>query len=95
MHTKTKILIEVGSMPDPETSRKAEKRDCSPEEKVRKALELINSGYDSAVEWIMINKLYRKLSSIKKPNTRVKNILKMISPVLSKYGYKGVGSENY
>lgn len=59
------------------------------EDKVRQAIELIDSGYCSHVEWLMINKLYRKLCGIKQ-TPRVVNLKKMIEPVLAKYGYHKV-----
>lgn len=62
------------------------------EDKVRDALELIDSGYESRVEWLMINKLYHELCK-RKPTPRVQNLKKMIKPVLAKFGYHDVTTE--
>lgn len=88
----TKIMIEVG-MPTPEVSNKPEIK-CPPlEDEVRDALDLIDSGYKSDVEWVMINKLYAELCSLKNPSDRAKNLLNMINPVLAKFGYHGKGTK--
>lgn len=80
---KLSLAIE---MPAPKMERKACPRP-SVEDRVREALECIDSGYDSSVEWTLINSMYRKLRSLKRPNERAKNLIKMIEPVLSKFGY--------
>lgn len=65
----------------------------SVEERVKHALELIDSGYKSDIQWIMINKLYKQLCEMKKPSERALNIKKMIEPVLAKFGYHKVAEE--
>jgi hypothetical protein len=85
---KISIMLEVG-LPSPETKKEeylpvANKRPL--EDKVREMLELIDSGYDSDVEFIAIKRLYKELCC-KKPSERVNNLKKMIEPVLAKYGY--------
>lgn len=65
------------------------------EDKVREALECIDSGYESGVEWAMINRLYADLCKLKKPSSRAENLKKMIEPVLAKYGYHKTPKENY
>lgn len=68
---------------------------CSVEEKVREALELIDSGHDSRVEWEMIIRLYRTLRNTKKKTKRMVNLIQMIEPVLEKFGYyEVVGNGN-
>lgn len=63
------------------------------EDKVRQAIELVDSGYCSNVEWILLNKMYKQLCGMKK-TPRVENLIKMIEPVLAKYGYHKVSSED-
>lgn len=87
---KLQVLID---MPDPEMSRKyPEIPESSIEDDVREAIECIESGHNSIVEWKMINKLHKELRSMKK-SPRVTNLLNMIEPVMSKYGLHGVEEE--
>ena len=60
---------------------------ASVEDKIREALDCIDSGHDSAVEWSMVNRVYRDLCALKKPSPRAKALKEMIEPVLEKYGY--------
>lgn len=90
-----KMIIQL-CMPDPlpqGEKRKELPRKVSVEEKVRDALECIDSGHPSHVEWIMIKKLYAALQKKEKKSKRVLNIMKMIEPVLAKYGHFKVGEE--
>lgn len=87
MSGSIKVLLEVG-MPAPgQIEKKPEIQKIPVEDQVREALECIDSGHDSAVEWSMINRLYRDLKSLKKPNDRARNLMNMIQPVLEKFGY--------
>lgn len=86
---KLRLSILIDSTPAP---GKEECKKLSIEDQVHDALELINSGLDSQVDWIMINRLYQVLCEIKKKTPRVTNLLNMIEPVLSKYGYHGVSA---
>lgn len=80
------------SMPVPVTKGKdfAEKQDpmVSVEEEIRNAITAIESGHDSAVEWKVLNKFARTLRDRK--DSRSIALMKMIEPVLSKYGMHGV-----
>lgn len=86
---KISIMLD---MPVPTTKGKdfAEKKDpmLSVEEEVRAAIEAIESGHDSAVEWKTLNKFCRTLRNRK--DSRSVALLKMIEPVMSKYGMHGV-----
>lgn len=86
---KLQIMLELPPAPE-----QTEKAVCGPsiEEQVKDALECINSGYDSAADWSMINKLYKALCTAK-PNPRIQNLIAMIKPVLAKFGYHGVSNE--
>lgn len=64
------------------------------EEKVREAIDLVDSGYCSHTEWLMLNKLYESLCRNKKQGPRIQNLKKMIEPVLAKYGYHKVSTED-
>ena len=79
-------------LPVPATKNKdfAEKQDpmVSVEEEVRSAIEAIESGHDSAVEWKVLNKFARTLRDRK--DSRSVALMKMIEPVMNKYGMHGV-----
>lgn len=62
------------------------------EDRVRDLLNMIDSGHPSHQEWLTINKLYRDLSERKK-SPRVQNLIGMIEPILSKFGYHKVASD--
>lgn len=64
---------------------------ASIEEEVKNAIEMIDSGHDSHVEWRLLNKLHRELCKRKDP--RSKNLMKMIQPVMDKYGMHGVSEK--
>lgn len=90
---RVQVLVEM-PMPAPAPAPVKEKKpEYSVEDKVREALECIDSGHDSGVEWSMINGIYRKLKSLKKPSERARNLIEMIEATLSKYGYHGVSSQ--
>lgn len=87
---KLQVLIDV---PDPKTTSKyPEIPKSSIEDEVRQAIDCIESGHDSVVEWKMINKLHKELKNMKK-TPRIQNLLGMIEPVMSKYGLHGVEEE--
>lgn len=65
-----------------------EKEEKCVEDEVREALDLIESGHESYVEWKLINKLARELRSRK--DARSRNLMSMIDPILQKYGMHGV-----
>lgn len=73
----------------PVMDREKDDRPCI-EDQVREALDCIDSGYESHVEWLMIGGLYRKLKQLARPSPRALNLIEMIEPVLSKYGYHKV-----
>lgn len=85
------VIVKV-CMPEPGAESTQAAAPTSVEDKVRDALDLINSGYVSRVEWSMINKLYESIKGRKDP--RSQNLIKMIEPVLAKFGYHKVSTEN-
>lgn len=89
---KLNILID---MPDQQSSSKYPDIPVSSiEDDVREALDCIESGHDSLVEWKMINKLHKELNQMKKKSPRVQNLLDMMEPVMAKYGIYGVEEES-
>lgn len=82
------IMLQVG-MPDSNTSSIAPvlPQKKSVEDTVREALDCIESGWNSHVEWNMIRRLYASLENSTKKSDRIDNLKKMIYPVLQKYGY--------
>lgn len=84
---KLKIMLQMDP-PKVGQSKYPPKEETSVEEEVRKAIELIDSGHDSYVEWKLLNKLAKELRPRK--DARSKNLMEMIDPVLQKYGMHGV-----
>lgn len=90
-----KVMLEIGLPPSP-MPQKEKAPDCPKapvEEQVREAIELIDSGFDSEVEWLMLNRLYDSICKLKKPTPRAMNVKKMIEPVLARFGYHKVTSK--
>lgn len=88
----TQIVVTL-TMPTPEQHVPASPTPkLSPEEKVRDALDCIESGHDSHKEWLFLNKVYKTLRGKNSP--RAKNLCKMIEPVLSKFGYHKTTAED-
>lgn len=85
-----KLSIEL-EMPPPSKEKPEPVHKQSVEERVRECLECVESGRDSHKEWLILSNLYKALLNTKKKSPRGKNILKMIEPVMTKYGYAGVG----
>lgn len=84
-----KIMLD---MPPPEVDKTKRDEESSIEDDVREAIEKIDSGHDSYVEWKLLNKLAKELRSRK--DARSKNLMEMIDPVLQKYGLHGVSEES-
>lgn len=84
-----KIMLD---MPPPETDKTKRGEESSIEDDVREAIEKIDSGHDSYVEWKLLNKLAKELRSRK--DARSKSLMEMIDPVLQKYGLHGVSEES-
>lgn len=80
------IMIEAGTPGKEAALTKPEPKGKSIEEEVRESIELIDSGRASSVEWRALRGLYDSLVKMKQTD-RIKNLRKMIKPVLSKYGY--------
>lgn len=87
---KLSIAIDMGM---PEKSTKPAISKPSIEDDVREALDCIQSGHDSLVEWKMINKLYKQLREMK-PSTRITNLINMMEPVMAKYGIHGTPAKD-
>lgn len=64
----------------------------SAEQQIREALDLIDTGCESYVEWKMINKAYKQLLTLPR-NEKNQNLINMIEPVLAKFGYHRVSAE--
>lgn len=82
------VIIKL-QMPEPgHKSQSVQKKpETSIEQDVSAMLWETESDGDSAVSWKALIKLYKQLESIKKPTPQQLNIMKMIHPALSKYGY--------
>lgn len=90
---RIKLMIGLEA-PEPKSPNSSKKHLPIPvEDRVREAIELIESDYASGVEWHMLSKLYRDLCNTKKKSKRMVNLINMIEPVLAKYGYHGVDAE--
>lgn len=89
-----KLAISL-QMPSSEPQKKYEECKRPPvEDRIRQALENILSDRDSHEDWILINKIYKSLCSMKKLSSRGRNIKNMIEPVLAKFGYYKTSSNN-
>lgn len=86
---KLNIMLEMGP-PEGECNYPSPENKPSVEDQVRDAIDLIESGHDSYVEWKMLNRLMSDLRGMSKKNQRVQNLIDMIDPVLNKYGMHGV-----
>lgn len=80
------IIIRLESGGVPSKSEPVEKIPL--ETRVRDMIDCIESGHESAVEWITINKIYKHLEG--RTDKKAKAILDMIQPIMSKYGQHGV-----
>jgi hypothetical protein len=77
-------------MPEPGAEPKQKSNDppkLSPEQEVKEMLQLVESDGDASVEWKALMSLYKQLESQKNRTPQQLNIMKMIHPALSKYGY--------
>lgn len=84
-----RIMVDM-SVPEPRKEYTDKACKLPVEDQVRDALENVLSGHESHRDWIMLNKLYAYIKSKKSPNKRMQNIIKMIEPVLAKFGYHKV-----
>lgn len=89
---KLQIMLDVGP-PAEQYKGPAPEQKPPVEDRIRQAIECIESGHDSYTEWKLINKIYKELRK-RKPSARVKSLIEMIEPVLSKYGLHGVDEES-
>lgn len=71
-------------MPKPDNEAKSSR--MSLEEKVRECLECIESAEESRKQWEFIRNLHNKLMKKKRKGSRAHNLLKMMAPVIEKYG---------
>jgi len=78
----TKIRVEVEVAPP--------RRECtkhkSIEQRVRELLEDIDSGHPSAQQWEQVRRLFNKLACKPKLSKRAENLLRMMEPIIEKYG---------
>jgi hypothetical protein len=87
-----RVMLEVG-IPTVSPAEREEVKPLSIEDRVRDAIDMIDSGRHSSVQWIMLNKVYKSLSPRRGKSRRIDNLLNMIEPVMAKYGYHKVSSE--
>lgn len=87
--SRISVMVDIG-MPDPGTpATQVAPRECSPEESIRRALDLVESGHESATEWNMIRNLNNKLMRKYRRGTispRELSVLRMMQPIIEKYG---------
>lgn len=89
---KIKMMLELDPPSSEKTKQSVVDEGPTVEEQVRQAIEMIDSGHDSYVEWKLLNKLAKELRS--RNDARSKNLMEMIDPVLQKYGLHGVSEES-
>ena len=88
-----KISITVMSMPHPSDPKQHQPAPLSVEDRIRDCLDTIMSGHESKREWKTVNRVYKHLKSKSNPNKRHTDLIRMIEPVLSHFGYHGVPAE--
>jgi len=79
-----KVSILVKDTPSPEKTKASRK--CI-EDQVRERIEHIDNGCASHVDFLILKRLQESLKQRKEKNDRVKNLIKMIEPVMGKFGY--------
>lgn len=82
------LLVKL-NIPSPgcaSTPEKPDKLVIPLEDEIHQMLEKIDSHHESNVEWRAIKRFYTDLCKAKQTD-RVKNLRKMIRPVLAKYGF--------
>lgn len=86
-----RILVDIQMPP---AGAPEQKKPAPPplEDRIRNMLDLVDSGHPSHREWLTINKLYRDLKG-REQNPRIENLISMIEPILSKFGYHEVASD--
>lgn len=102
MHGKSGItlMLHVGVPPKPVASSQSNPspgpgndtlgvraKSNSIEDKVRAAIERIDDGCGSEVDFLLLRKVKEALLKKNKANPRVKNLLEMIEPTIRKFGY--------
>lgn len=58
----------------------------STEERIREAIESCESGYDSEVDWEFLRRVNNHLMKIKNRTAKQTALLKLMKPVIAKYG---------
>ena len=79
-----KVSVLVKDVPPPEKTKASRK--CI-EDQVRERIEHIDNGCASHVDFLLLMRLQKSLKKRTKKSPRVKNLIKMIEPVLNKFGY--------
>lgn len=82
------ISLSHGKAPERGQERQPTVEKIPLEAKIKDMIDLVESGHDSAVEWITLNKIFRHLEG--RSDKRSKNLIDKIKPVLAKYGQHGV-----
>lgn len=77
------LLIKL-AIPEPGKSQPEE--EMSLEEEVRESIKLAESDTASTIEWKALRQLYKHLCK-QKQTPEIRNVRKLLKPVLSKYGY--------
>lgn len=78
------VSVLVHQMPPKEKSPEKKKKPI--EDVVREAIERIDDGCATEVDFLMLKRLKLGLQKLK-PTPRVKNLITMIDPAMRKFGY--------
>jgi len=81
-----KIQISILTEPGAPKDIKPEYKQPSTEERVKEAIERCESGYDSDVDWEFIRRVNNTLMKIKNRTPKQTALLKLMKPVIAKYG---------
>lgn len=90
---KIQIMMEMdppaAAAPDEQAPSKP-----TPEEQVRELLNCVERGNtNNTQDWLTLSKIYNELCSMDKPSSRAQALIKLIEPIMHKYGYFEVAED--
>lgn len=83
--TKVGISVMVHQMPSKKKHHEEERPTI--EQKVRRHIERIDNGCGTEVDFLVLKKLKAAIQSQPKQTPRMANLVKMIDPVMKRFGY--------
>jgi hypothetical protein len=84
--TKIGVSVMIHQPPPPKKEHPEERRP-SVEDKVRDCIERIDNGCGTEVDFLTLKKLKAAIQSRPKQTPRMVNLVKMIDPIMRRFGY--------